>query len=217
MPIKKAFLALTVAAMMFTLQGCTVNGNILGANTQATAGDLPTWGAPLAPDNLIPFGPPPGSPNGGPNELVVEVKYLDPIGYNESGYTQYYIGQTVHFEVRLYNYGVSAFPQINIAVEQQYYNSADCGNSWWGPSFGGYDGSPVDVRVKGQALGGDSGLAWNGVTLPAQHMIVLSGSYTIPYSVCPGLSQTALKITGNWGNVIYYNPEAGVWDPPYQP
>lgn len=204
------------------IAGCTANGNIVGADTGAGLADLPVHGSPVPPSSSDPFAAPSPHPVNGFPDLVVELVYKDPVGYNEAGQTLYYIGQTFEFEIKLSNYSVNDLSCLNVYSGHQYYTTGTCGNSWWAPGFPGYDGSPVDTKIKGSNLSGNSSSGWTSFAVPSNNMVVLTGTYTIPYTVCPGLSQTAIMVEYCGPGfeqpiLLYYNPEQGVFDPPMQP
>lgn len=205
-----------LAATIF-VAGCTVGGNIVGADASVASADLPQSGNPVPPTSSDPFVPPAGGPVNDFSNLVIELVYKDPPGYNQSGQTIFYIGQTFDYELRISNYSGYKLRCLNIYAAHQYYNTGACGNTWWTATD-----PPVDTRVKGSNLAGESSAAWEGLKLYPYSMKVLTDSYTIPGNVCPGLSQTAIMVEycGSCSGdpvLLYYNPEQGVFDPPAQP
>jgi hypothetical protein len=217
--VRFSCLVLSVAVLCMAT-GCSKSANMLGANVRMAASCL-TPVAVLTPTSHDPLnnqGNPDGygSHNGELNDLKIELVYLDPKGYNQTGHSVYYIGQEMDYEIRLTNLGNRTFNCLDVSSQQQYYDNGTCQCWWWGPNQ-----APVSY-TKGEPMPGDSTNNWNGVQLPPHSMVVLKGGYLSPNQTASGLDQTAVLIkhcntpgqNSEHDALMYYNPEQGVFDPP---
>jgi len=149
--------------------------------------------------------------------ICVSIDYLDPVGYTPDGYTIYYIGQTLNFNVNidiLNQHELLAGNPFTVYAIHEYYEDETC-YRWW------YPGEPKEISVKkGDPLPGyNNPYCWTGVDLSSVGRTVLNGSYTSTLEVAAGLDQTHVIIVrenaqGQIEMTVYDNDEAGIFDPP---
>lgn len=125
----------------------------------------------------------------------VVVAYLAPNAYDEYGIPVWNLGDTMQYELHVFNLGAQALTGLTIAAVQEYYET-------------------TTNAAKGTALpSGDATQVWSGVSIPAGQNVVLSDSFLIPTNSLPGYNQTHVTIQ-DASQTIFEDDEAGVWCPP---
>jgi hypothetical protein len=209
---------LGVLCLVFVI-GCSKSANMMGGNVRLNSACL-TPVAVITPTNHDPLdnqGNPDGygEHNGEMEDLKIELVYINPMGYNATGHSVYYIGLNMDYEIHLTNLGSRTFNCLMVSAQHQYYDNGVCSCEWWGA--GNY---PVNY-TKGEPMPGESTNNWDGVELPPHSMVVLKGGYLSPIQTAAGLDQTAVLIKhcntpgheSEHAALMYYNPEQGVFDP----
>jgi len=153
----------------------------------------------------------------------ISIDYLNPIDWTPDGYTVYYIGDRVDFNVNItITCDNPLFAEGNYVVYaiQEYYADGVCDRSWYPSPPRPADESSILAYSKGDILPNQTPLtSWDAVYFEYPQTLTLNASYQSSLAMCPGLNQTRILIVreneeGNIELTLFENPEAGVWDPP---